>query len=1197
MNMQRSISINSNSSPPILENSTSSLNFTTPIATQPIPKKSQQIRTDKPRPHVCAVCTRAFARLEHLKRHERAHTNEKPYQCAACGRCFARRDLVLRHQQKLHTNLPNIMRRGSSKDQDINEHINVLHNNTDANAPLPNGVMPIPDEPIVKNSSSKNTTPQFRTALFGSVGEKQEENSTQSPQPQPQPTMGVSPITSSNSPRPSITLHSSTHRNSVSFNQPKAIPMSRQNSVKMSRRKSSQHQIKQELSPESDSPRRKKSLIQNNSNANSTPLEFSTIPSHLLNNYRHASYSAASGISYTTIKDAIQIQENNINFTDSAPTHVEFGTPPLGPQSEDYHKIMGMTDLMDWGNIDTLDLGEDDKNALRQKSLKNLHDFFTDGLKKVNNLSNNDIQQRNGSVSMQQTQSMPQHRNTIFEIEDSLDNQAFSNNLQQNSGIPPPPSINQIQPQPAKQNLSPQSNQGSISSAGSIDPQQLSNKMINSNKRSRSSMENGGTPQGSSVNGTSNDSSDWIKDLVGQSLDMNLNFSANTSFDDLKGYFQNSKSIESKGNFPKKQAQDFMQQLLAGSNPNNGAINLDTNINYSIEFPANFYSNESSLIVHETRQKMLEMSNMNDNEFPSLENLKYYTQLYEFGFNKYFSFIHLPSLKSLRGQNFEIIPLLSAIAAIGSLYSYNNHDALLLFNLSKFQIQNFFEKELTADNLQFKKIPLMAHQCLVLHIMISLFFNEPNMIDITSRQIKSMIRLIQSTHFNEPLEHTIIPPPQVPQGITTDETKQIIQHNYDYFIMAQSRIRTLHLFYILQIFRSSMTGQPILFSSNQLKNGSSCIDDKLWWSSSATSWYATVCKTNPPNWSIIELSNGQSVDSFTNYLTNPYLAPHIPIKNLLIFLLNIHEQLENEQNQMNFINWNLEKRSKFEKMINSWEILFNKNYGSLYITTENRNEMIRTPDLKLIIPLYNMLKLKFHINYNSIITYMLQKNYNLMNKELDLMDYKESNYNVLSKNISSCCEILKVWIHTTEIISFDVRETAVRTPVFLCCTIFISILILATYLDFIEQQCNRRDVSNQELLDWFKCSKILIRIDKILNTSVKSVYSDVLTKDMNDLQNFQITEESIKKLKSFSEERSIYDDNIAKNLNLEFNKNQVIKLNKEINNLILNFNLSRRYFYIGIRILADAPVWPASMGFAEALQFRASYLNQRGTTY
>ncbi|EXJ84409.1 zinc finger protein ADR1 [Capronia epimyces CBS 606.96] len=65
--------------------------------TFPLPK------TDKPRPHVCLTCMRSFARLEHLKRHERSHTKEKPYECPECARCFARRDLLLRHQQKLHS--------------------------------------------------------------------------------------------------------------------------------------------------------------------------------------------------------------------------------------------------------------------------------------------------------------------------------------------------------------------------------------------------------------------------------------------------------------------------------------------------------------------------------------------------------------------------------------------------------------------------------------------------------------------------------------------------------------------------------------------------------------------------------------------------------------------------------------------------------------------------------------------------------------------------------------------------------------------------------------------------------------------------------------------------------------------------------------------------------------------------------------
>lgn len=70
----------------------------------------------KAKPYVCLTCTRPFARLEHLKRHERSHTKEKPFCCdqagtiPGCGRRFARRDLLLRHQQKIHL-FPNTSKR------------------------------------------------------------------------------------------------------------------------------------------------------------------------------------------------------------------------------------------------------------------------------------------------------------------------------------------------------------------------------------------------------------------------------------------------------------------------------------------------------------------------------------------------------------------------------------------------------------------------------------------------------------------------------------------------------------------------------------------------------------------------------------------------------------------------------------------------------------------------------------------------------------------------------------------------------------------------------------------------------------------------------------------------------------------------------------------------------------------------------
>ncbi|THV49427.1 hypothetical protein BGAL_0195g00040 [Botrytis galanthina] len=80
--------------------STASATTTAPKSPGGFPSK-----TDKPKPHGCNTCGRHFARLEHLKRHERSHTKEKPFECHECKRCFARSDLLLRHQQKLHTNI------------------------------------------------------------------------------------------------------------------------------------------------------------------------------------------------------------------------------------------------------------------------------------------------------------------------------------------------------------------------------------------------------------------------------------------------------------------------------------------------------------------------------------------------------------------------------------------------------------------------------------------------------------------------------------------------------------------------------------------------------------------------------------------------------------------------------------------------------------------------------------------------------------------------------------------------------------------------------------------------------------------------------------------------------------------------------------------------------------------------------------
>ncbi|RMZ44150.1 hypothetical protein CA14_004163 [Aspergillus flavus] len=50
----------------------------------------------------CSYCARAFARSEHLSRHERSHRNERPFRCTLCHATFTRQDVFRRHHARYH---------------------------------------------------------------------------------------------------------------------------------------------------------------------------------------------------------------------------------------------------------------------------------------------------------------------------------------------------------------------------------------------------------------------------------------------------------------------------------------------------------------------------------------------------------------------------------------------------------------------------------------------------------------------------------------------------------------------------------------------------------------------------------------------------------------------------------------------------------------------------------------------------------------------------------------------------------------------------------------------------------------------------------------------------------------------------------------------------------------------------------------
>ncbi|KAI9039273.1 putative C2H2 transcription factor (AmdX) [Aspergillus affinis] len=144
-------------------------------------------KTDKPRPHGCTTCGRSFARLEHLKRHERSHTKEKPFECPDCARCFARRDLLLRHQQKLHmTTTPSSRPRNARRE---------------STGGAGTGTNRVRKNSIVSNNAASTMRPRANTISHIDVASLGITNATNPPPSAPghayHPSMGSAPLGSS----------------------------------------------------------------------------------------------------------------------------------------------------------------------------------------------------------------------------------------------------------------------------------------------------------------------------------------------------------------------------------------------------------------------------------------------------------------------------------------------------------------------------------------------------------------------------------------------------------------------------------------------------------------------------------------------------------------------------------------------------------------------------------------------------------------------------------------------------------------------------------------------------------------------------------------------------------------------------------------------------------------------------------------
>ncbi|GME78309.1 unnamed protein product [[Candida] boidinii] len=192
------------------------------------------------------------------------------------------------------------------------------------------------------------------------------------------------------------------------------------------------------------------------------------------------------------------------------------------------------------------------------------------------------------------------------------------------------------------------------------------------------------------------------------------------------------------------------------------------------------------------RNHIMETYHLKESQFPVLHDLNHYLQLYEIEFNKYFPFIHIPSLNV--DDNLDQIPLLLSMSAIGALYSFHARNSSTLFNFSRFLIHNYMENQMSNNLANVTDVPLHITQSLLLHMFLGMFHNDIEVTKLTQRQLASLVALVKSTNLDKPLDSFIMPP-------NINETLNLESENlkacHDYFIFAQSRIRTIHCLHYL----------------------------------------------------------------------------------------------------------------------------------------------------------------------------------------------------------------------------------------------------------------------------------------------------------------------------------------------------------------------------------------------------------------
>ncbi|CAI4047611.1 Tda9p SKDI_13G0570 [Saccharomyces kudriavzevii IFO 1802] len=1205
----------------------------------PIPKKSRTIKTDKPRPFLCHICTRGFVRQEHLKRHQRAHTNEKPFLCVFCGRCFARRDLVLRHQHKLHSALVSKESVNSKDKTEIDamndKNIIQIQGNKQTILPTPSNPLAKTAAQLKKAAKEKKSGKQEKLGLSPSF-------TLSGDSAGPLPLVGNSSTPaiiqeiepSSNFPPPPGMNHPTKSKRHASFSASSAFTYSSDNFQRLHQQTQSDFDGLQESFPHqvgfSTPQLTAQQLIENAIESGVVDLETLDLPPFLSLDGQPplTSSVAVSG------PEQIDLYHSSATGTTSGatttPNQAATAPPshlPIGRESSSLFlaNTPYLSDFLTMGSSYggsggfvksiTADPSLDYFNYKHHTHSDTKHSGNANGssdnkVKIASADGNNETSegtQNSGDISKQitdHTGAQAHHEHPLIESEEWLSkfimdsqiendlklnishfNDIGFNNLHSQN---PTSRSEPTNPDNRKKNLHGSVNECQSVPANISPAEQFTLFKTKPNKNISRFLSDDKIPSTASPSSSSSPVQFGKKngDINEFLLDESVSNLFTTRQIDL---FKKNANLYS----PLFQNQ---KNAVSSSSPTSS---LTTPTALTQSSPRKKDSPKKlEFFTEELRNLIIKENSLKSNLFPAVEELNHYVNLYQVEFHKYFPFIHLHSVL----PSSENYPLIISISMIGALYGFHSTHALLLSKIARTRVRIFLED--TRSNHD--KTPIWLMQSLVLLTFTSIFSNDMNAFRTVSTQIMILVQLIKITKLNFPLENFIKPPIESDHVLEYQDNPTVlnqfkaqyntweqIDRNFKYFILAQSRIRICHIVLLVSNLFKSLVDFDCCFHSIDLKCGVPCYNEVLFFCEDSKVWNENLTRFNivlDSKFSLIEVSNGKSnYEKCLMYLSNgnPYLYENakVSFKTLLSLLISIHEKINIERDALKDdyagdfhtkdVQWRMHSRPLVATMLKHWELLYIKNGGILALSNENLPIINTNPSFRLIIPLYFFAKLRKCLDVAPTLRCIWNQDWNSMNSSLEKVCYE---WDSLREATEYAVSVVAFWIDTVSIM----KGRSTQTPIFTITCIFVSILVIAGYMkrleDFAQSQNDDAMISSLKSTDrilWLKAFKTLKRIESHLS-------------------------EREYKLQTFAEFLRVPDNG---SLDIESLDSSLIEkaldprdASDRALEIITRTRLSSRTLYCGARILGDAPVWPVSLLFAHALQSRAIYnINHRKT--